>query len=264
MLKDTITEKTHVHQALVALGLSENDALLYMIMLKYPKSTVLELQKRTPFTRTMLYHVLNNLIQQGLVTSSKQAWRTVYNLEDPEHLYDLLDQKQKVFEQSKSDIRAIIPELKNTFRLSGSRPNIRMFEGLDQYENALDDILNSKADIIYAYVPSNHFSKPGIEIRKEFVKKRSAKGINLYMLVPDQKTAEQILKINPVDPFREIRISSKGNKQADADLNLYNGRMLYTRFEEREPIATLIEDQPLYQMQEAIFLSLWETSTIFK
>ena len=264
MAKVLKMEHNHVHQALLALGFSDNEALLYEIMVRNPRSTVQELQKRTPFTRTMVYHVLNGLIRRGLVTALKNDWRTVYDLEDPERLYDLLDLKQKEFEQKKVDVRSIIPELKNTFRISGSRPNIRLFEGLEQYENALNGVLDSKAGIIYAYIPSSYFNNPGVELRKEFTKKRIAKGIELKLLVFDKDTAQQIVKGNPVDPFREVRLFSLIDQASISDLQMYDGRLLYTRFEKREPIVALIEDQPLYKMQKALFLKLWETATIFK
>ena len=91
-------EKSNITSTLEKLGLSENEALLYSVMLRHPKCTVQELTTRAPFPRTMLYHVLNQLSQKGLVSSSKDKWRTLYIAESPERLYELLALRAKEFE----------------------------------------------------------------------------------------------------------------------------------------------------------------------
>ncbi len=88
-------QKNNIVSVLEKLGLGENEALLYSIMLRHPKSTVQELATRSPFPRTMLYYVLNQLIQEGLVSTSKDKWRTLYIAENPERLYELLARKEK-------------------------------------------------------------------------------------------------------------------------------------------------------------------------
>ena len=90
--KDTAT------RTLQELDLSENEAVLYAQMLSHPRGTVQELGTRAPFPRTMLYYVLKQLMQRGLVSAKKEKWRTVYIAEDPERLYDLLSHKEREFE----------------------------------------------------------------------------------------------------------------------------------------------------------------------
>src|SRR5207249_531647 len=98
------------------LGLSANEAILYSLMLSRPRSTVLELSTRAPFPRTMLYYVLKQLSQRGIVSESRKGSRTLYIAEDPERLYDLLALKERDFEQEISAVRELIPQLKNRYR----------------------------------------------------------------------------------------------------------------------------------------------------
>src|SRR3989344_5335439 len=126
--KDTTT------RTLQELDLSENEAVLYTQMIGHPRSTAQELGTRAPFPRTMLYYVLNQLMQRGLVSAKKEGWRTVYIAEDPERLYDLLSHKEREFERETGAVRELIPRLKNRYRLSGERPNVRVFEGLEEYQ----------------------------------------------------------------------------------------------------------------------------------
>lgn len=258
------SNKKREQHLLEALGLGENEAMLYTFMLKHPKSTVQELQQRTPLPRTMLYYVLNNLTRQGLVTPIKQQWRTVFIAEDPEHLYDLLEEKQREFDQKKAEIRSIIPSLRQTYRLSGNRPGTRVFEGLDQYKMALHDIFDAKTPDLYMYIPPNEKGNPGIGLRKEFDELRKNKGIRVRILATTKVSAEQLAKQYKSDPLCAIGILPAGDTAPEVDLRLYAGKLLYTRHEKREPIALLIEDVPLYEMQRALFLALWQTATKIK
>ena len=73
-------------RTLEELDLSENESVLYTQMLGYPRSTVQELGTRALFPRTMLYYVLNQLIQRGLVREKREGWAPVKAGEDPEVL----------------------------------------------------------------------------------------------------------------------------------------------------------------------------------
>src|SRR3989344_7575594 len=133
--KDTAT------RTLQELDLSENEAVLYAQMLSHPRGTVQELGTRAPFPRTMLYYVLKQLMQRGLVAAKKEGWRAVYIAEDPERLYDLLATKEREFERERGTIRELIPRLKSKYRLAGKRPSVRLFEGVEEYKKALEDII---------------------------------------------------------------------------------------------------------------------------
>src|SRR6185436_9046648 len=110
-----------------------------------------ELGTRTPFPRTLLYYVLNQLMQRGLVSAKKESSRTVYTAEDPDHLYDLLTDKEQKFERETGAVRELIPLLKHQYRLAGKRPSVRTFDGAGEYLKALEDIIISKPKEILAY-----------------------------------------------------------------------------------------------------------------
>lgn len=250
--------KKNTEHTLERLGLGENEANLYLLMLKYPKSTVQELQEKSPLTRTMLYHVLNSLTKEGLVTPVRQKWRTVYMVEDPECLYDVLERKQQEFEQQKTNVRELIPELRQTFRLSSSRPGVRLFEGLDSYKTALEDIFVSGADTIYAFAEPATHKNPGVELRAQFEREREERGIQLRVLAKDKTIAVQLAKEYKNKHLTEIKIVSSHANFPDVDLRLYAGKMMYTKYDRHEPIVTIFEDTLFYDFEKALFLNLYK------
>ena len=253
-------EKNNIVSVLEKLGLSENEALLYFTMLKRPKSTVQELATRSSFPRTMLYYVLNQLSRKGLVSTSKDKWRTLYIAENPERLYELLAQREKEFEKQSHAVREIIPELKNKYRLAGERPGVRIFEGIEEYRKALEDIIISRPKIILAYETLGK-KKPGLEVRELHEHRRVVKKIQKNILFFENQESTRYLLKRKYDDFTQFRSTEEERvKRFDVDLMLYDGKILYTSYDKREPTAILIEDQALCAMQQNLFLSIWPTA----
>ena len=251
--KDTAT------RTLQDLNLGENEAVLYTQMLGYPRSTVQELGTRAPFPRTMLYYVLNQLIQRGLVTARKEGWRTVYVAEDPERLYDLLSRKEREFERETGAVRELIPRLKHQYRLAGKRTNVRTFEGLEEYQKVLEDIILSKPKEILAYEVLGA-KKPALQTRDAHERRRITRKIQKKVLFFEDKDALQSLRSRRYDDFTQFRTIKEGSVTPfSIDLTLYDGKLLYTSYyHEHEPTAALVEDRALYEMQKNLFEMLWK------
>ena len=241
------------------LGLGEDGALLYTQMLSHPSSTVRELSTQAPFPRTMLYYVLRQLIQRGLVSAKKEGWRTVYIAEDPERLYDLLATKEREFERERGTIRELIPRLKSKYRLAGKRPSVRLFEGVEEYKKALEDIIITQPKEILAYEVLRE-KKPALEMRSAHERRRVARKIQKKVLFFEQENMLEVLKDHGYDDYTQFRSITKDSVAPFAtDVALYDGKLLYTSYyDEHEPTAVLVEDRGLYDMQKSIFESLWK------
>jgi sugar-specific transcriptional regulator TrmB len=245
-------------QTLEKIGLGENEATLYALMLQHPKSSVQQLKVHAPFPRTMLYYVLDNLARLGLVSSVREAGRNVYLVESPDRLYDLMDARSREFAKDTEAVRTLVPELKKTYRLAGRRPSVRIFEGLEGYEKSLDDVLLSAEGTIFSYAPDPKVARAGVEIRKSYENKRLRRKKKEHMLLFDTPAAHQFLKERSYDDFTRFRFLPKDLAFFSTDVKLFSGKVLHTTYEEREPIAILTEDQRFFRMQEKIFFSFWE------
>ncbi len=251
---------SHTSHTLEAIGLNENEAVLYQILLSHPDSTVQELQNKTPFPRTLLYHLLNRLIELGLAGANKSEWPMRYRVENPERLYDLLERKEKEFHLSAEAVKKLVPDLKNQYRLSGHRLNTRLFDGLDGYKHALQDILLSTPKILYAFEPVEEH-RSGFEIRDSWEQQRLRKKIEKRVVSADTPKLRERYKQKPYNDFTQIRVSSSLTSHSIADLLIYNDKLLYTSYSDREPITLIIEDKTLCAMQTFFFRVLWEQAT---
>jgi sugar-specific transcriptional regulator TrmB len=191
----------------------------------------------------MLYYVLNQLIQRGLVSMSKEASKTMYIAEDPQRLYDLLNDKEKAFAKHTANIRTLIPELRRHYRLSNVRPAVRTADGVEAYMKLLEEILESKPKEILAYEPSASKKTMGSILKK--------------VLLPNNSVSLKALTKRPYDDYTEYR----SHLAADTivDLMLIDGKLLYTTlYDNHEPSAILIEDRALYAHQRSLFDAQWK------
>lgn len=245
-------------QTLEHLGLGTNEANLYLILLRYPGSSVQELQTKTPFPRTMLYYVLNRLMKDDLVGTAKVKGKTVYTAESPDRLYDLLSKREEEFASQARTLRELIPTLKQNYRLAGKRPNVRMFEGMDAYKKALEEIIISKPSEILAFGDPDARGVSGIEARETHDGRRRAKKIVKKALLFPSPKSKNFLKNRPYDDYTQFRFVDASLDPFTVDIELYDGKILYTTYEDREPIAILIEDEALCTMQKSFFRLLWD------
>lgn len=254
-------QKNITTSILQRLWLSEHEATLYTLMLAHGKSTVQQLSTWAPFPRTMLYYVLKQLGEKGLVSTKKDKWKTVYVAEDPEKLYDILHGKEREFEIEKEKIKEIIPQLKHTYLLAGKRLNVRIFEGVEEYEKVLNDVILSGAKTVYSYEKFSD-KKPGIESRESFERRRTLKKIQRNILFFEDTDALVHLAKIPYNDFTNFRgITDPNLVPFETDITLYTNKILYTNYDDKhEPMAVLIEDKNLCYMQKNIFDLLWKSA----
>ncbi|PIZ94264.1 MAG: hypothetical protein COX81_04085 [Candidatus Magasanikbacteria bacterium CG_4_10_14_0_2_um_filter_37_12] len=240
------------------LGLSKNEALLYDIMIKYPQVTVQKLQQLSPFPRTQLYSILRQLVTRSLVSFVQQPRRTLYVAEDPQILYNLLEEKKREFDKHTHSLKEVVPNLRNQFRLAHERPGVRMFEGISEYRHALEDIIETKPDYIYSFLHISEKKKPGVEIRRTTDAERISWGIQEQTLLFDTPQANAWLSARTPDEATTFRFFPKKLSMFSVDLRIYGGKITYTTFENREPIIMMIQDQNMHDMQKNIFEYLWD------
>lgn len=249
-------------RSLVDLGLTENEAVLYALMLEREPTTVQELGIQSPLPRTLLYHVLNQLARRGLVATKKDGWRTVYVALDPENLYDLLAEKEKELQRQGEVIRGVIPQFKQSYLLAGNRPTVRTFEGVDGLEKALESTLISGTKEIFAFENLTE-RKSGFETHATYERRRAQRKVQKNVVFFENSQALKALIGKGYNDYTQYRgVQGGAVKPFTADVMLFSGKVLYmTSYGEHEPIVILIEDQALYEMQKNLFDTLWSTGT---
>lgn len=250
-------KNTTIVNSLKELGMGENEAFLYEVLLKIPEATIPILRKNTPFSRTMLYYVLDNLLNLGLIQEKKQGSKTIYIAEHPSKLQEFVSQQQQELNRQKRMLEEVLPDLSSYYRLGHNRPGVRFFEGKEGFKEALLDSL-SATETIYTYANVEEIIKYADDVNKDYVKKRQAKGLSKKLLVEDTPNTRSYLAKQK--ELTDYRFLPKQLKPFKTGMQIYNNKISYMTIRPENIIAVIVEDPDIYQMHRNLFEYLWNIS----
>lgn len=242
-----------VQKTLRQIGFSDKSSRVYLALLSLGEASVIEIATQTRLKRTTVYNVLPELIQAGLVRTGRRGKRRIF----------FVDDVRAISEKMKQDLltaELLIPRLQGLQQVLPNRPRLQIFEGqsgvrdffLDTLKHTprggrIDEIVGPKA--FYSILPA--------EIRDEYVPMRVKQGVRIRIIASQSETAKR-LKQRAAAELREIRFVRRLDIDFHAALVLYGTRVGFLSFTERF-FGAVVESSALYEMQRAIFQSLWET-----
>ena len=147
-----------------------------------------------------------------------------------------------------------------------ARPNLQIFEGKNELQQMMKDMLLYRDITVYAFWPiKNIINVLGKDFLREFHKKRVERNIKIKVIWPEKQIPEfkkyQFLKIKP-ELKREVRI-------APAQIDFSLGYAIYgntVRFisSSKENFGFLVESNELAKVMKNQFEVIWGISKKFK
>jgi len=245
-----------VISTLTELGLGENEAILYEILLKTPEATIPDLRAKTQFSRTMLYYILGNLEASELVQTKKHGHKTVYSPAPPEKLEELVAEQEKELGRQKERLDNIMTDLRGSYNLSHNKPGVRYFEGKKEIIMAYEKILDLRQPILSIEDKGNMLDFfPDYVAR--YVKKRVERQITNRSIAPDTNT------INNPDPkkFIDSRLVPANKFPFDMDIKICADTVQFATLKEGQAIAVHITHPIIAKNFRVMFEYMWEESS---
>lgn len=121
------------------IGLSDNEAKVYLALLHVDNDSVLDLAKKTKINRTTIYPALDSLSKKGLISEVKIDKKVRFQAEPPERLETYIENQKVVLDERSKRLHDIIPQLKSVQRESGERPIVKYFEGREGIISSLEE-----------------------------------------------------------------------------------------------------------------------------
>lgn len=247
-----------IAKTLEELGLAKNEAILYEILLQTTTATIPYLIKNSPFSRTLLYYILGNLEQFGLITTAKSGSKTTYNAEPPEKIAALLENREKEFKKQKDLLKGVMGDLYSAYRLAHNKPGIKFFEGLDGLREIYKDTLSESNKSIYALLSAD---TPNDELRdwlnQTYAPLRTKHSIKAKVIAPRSTSAEQYQKQDS-SYLRETRLVDGKQFPVEIEVNIYAGnKIAFISFKENEMVGTIISSPAIYNSMRSFFQLAW-------
>jgi sugar-specific transcriptional regulator TrmB len=243
------------------LGLSPNEAKIYLSLIKNGERGAGEISTQTGIHRRNVYDTLNRLLDKGLVQKSLDTNETKFAPVDPIKLEELLAEKEKELQKA---LPGLIKEFEET------RPQQLSYiakghEGL----KALWKLMLKEKEPIYSFGVKGQWGDPKlIAIRDEFLKEANKQKLEIYSIF-DYVFAQKFLEYITGYPHIKVkrRIMPK-DYDSFSQVNIFGDYVVFynqVEFMQILPTTTfyIIRDKDLAESHRQWFWFMWSKSKPF-
>ena len=158
---------------LIKIGLSCNEAKIYLALLKLGPSLVSKIEEETGLNRTHIYDRLKKLLEKGRVSYTIQAGKRYFQATNPKKLLEDTQQQER-------DLKKILPSLLS-LQKTADDIRIEVYKGKEGLKSILQDCLKERQEIfILGFTGS--VAKVLTYFYPQFQKRRSKLGIKRKIL----------------------------------------------------------------------------------
>jgi HTH-type transcriptional regulator, sugar sensing transcriptional regulator len=124
-----------MERELQELGLTKNESLIYLFLLKTGETTTGAIIKQTGIANSRVYESLNSLIEKGLVSYNVQKDGKHFIAESPSKFNEIEEQRKK-------RIQEMLPGLNSLMNSEQKETTTAVYEGLEGFKTAFKKIID--------------------------------------------------------------------------------------------------------------------------
>ncbi len=234
------------------IGLSKNEAEVYLVSLTLGPSTILQMTRAAEMKRTTVYSLVEALKMKGLMSIELRGLKKLYVPLNPAQL-------EGVLEARKNKLHESLPEFLALYNLKGGEGFIRYYEGLEAVKGVYEDLLRDirpHEDYLIISAQEQIFSLDDMYFQN-FIERRAKLDINIRLLLEDSPTARkhkqfernynERIKILPASTSLSTNMVITPRKLVIHQLSL-------------PVIAITIENTSIIKMHRELFELLWKST----
>ncbi len=240
-----------IEQALQTYGLSQNEATIYLCLLRKVDASAFVIAKETGIPRTTVYASLESLKQSGLVSQSKKNNVTYFEVENPKRLLGILKEKEAV-------IADIFPQMNALLDRERVSPVAKLYTGAEGMKLVLEDVLETckqeKIKRLYATSQPELFDVLP-KFFASWVQRREEAGIYSQLILGESDRGTTLpLHSNE---FRETRFMP-ARFPVECSVDIYGNRLAFFSFKKGELYSVIVESPTIANLFRQFFLFTWE------
>jgi sugar-specific transcriptional regulator TrmB len=139
------------------IGLTENEIVIYLDLLRSGSSTAYDISKRTGIYRVHVYDKLEQLMDKGLATQVHKGAKKQFQPTPPGKLSQYLEEKKMEVESWEKEIGLIMPELEALTKLPREDTFVEVFKGKEGIKYVLKDIVKTKKDVLITGIDDERY-----------------------------------------------------------------------------------------------------------
>lgn len=237
---------------LIQQGLSRKEAEIYVMLSRYGANRAANVCKKVRINRTLVYALLENLVQKGFLEKIIQNNKTYYIANNPQ----ILVQKAK---QQLDQAQFLVKSL-NNIKLTSSQPIIRTFQGFEGIKQMTDLFLEEAKQTGKEMLQMGQeiqFAVEYPELIEDFIRKRVANKIPLKLLCNEFDNFKQYLNIQrDKKEFREVKFVKKEELDVDCTTYIYGDSMAVISLAS-EMQGYIFKSKNIADLNRKMFYLLW-------
>src|SRR3989304_3774716 len=232
-------------QVLTQAGLTENQALIYEILIKTGPLPAGEICKKTPLKRGLVYKILDELTEIGLVEKKEKSREVaIFSPAHPLKIKTLAKEREEKAKDAQAALEGVLPKIISDFNLSISKPGVQFFEGLDGIKQVLEDTLinNQQKNILSFSDAAGYATYLKDWDLNYYALKRKKLGIKEQMLIPNNPKGMAHMFNYPAMEVTKILFVDHKTFPYDGHVNICEVIIFIIDFQDIDQIFVIVEN----------------------
>ncbi|MBI4548147.1 MAG: hypothetical protein HY707_09210 [Ignavibacteriae bacterium] len=247
-----------LEQTLIKFGLTDKEIILYLATLELGESLVQPLARHANLKRPTVYELLPRLEQLGLITYGSLGKRRSIIAEPPAKLIAL--QEEQLVE-----LRQVMPQLASRFNVTGAKPKLYSYEGIDGIRQVYEDTLIDALPILSFLQVGDIHSEIRQYLLKSYVPRRVKRRIHVKNIVSGTEAEGESI-VPEKGTFRENRYVNQKFFPANIEVLIYSNKVAYLTYKSQSPaMGIIVESGEIAETMRSFHKMAWEyANTVIK
>jgi sugar-specific transcriptional regulator TrmB len=236
------------------LGLSLNEATLYLSAVRLHTFSLAEISKKSGVKRTSCYSVIDSLLEKNFIAKIPRSKTAMYIVVDPLAVLEREKEKMLSIEVTMRSVAA----LRNTMK-GDDEPQIELFSGIENAKQIFHIILNDSPKELYGIVNPEYIQKClGQSFTNEWIQKRVKKNIQRFDL-QQRKYQQHAFTSNHQADIKRLTKFLPHDFDHESTIQIWNNKVGFIS-DRAEGVSFIVTSKEFSKVMRGIFKSLWETS----
>lgn len=249
---------------LMQLGLTQEEAKIYLHLSKKGVLTALEISKHLSIGRTKVYRITDKLYKLGLIEQVMDSRGFKFKTTSFLELNKLLLEKKLELNKLEAILPLTIQKLEQIQPESKTDTKVTYYKGVEGLKQITWNSLKAKKELLIyematdmSYFLDYDFSE---EVRRELVKRR----IKTWQLTNYAQFADYTKVTELVIKYWEVRYLSPKDLKLSYEFLVYNDTVAMYNVQSESPFCLEIQDARLANMQKQLFMFVWKNAKKMK
>jgi len=234
--------KMEPKEILQKLGLTDNEARVYLALLELGPSLAGQISRKTGIHRRNVYDITERLIKKGLIGYIIKNNRRLFEAVNPERLKEVLREQQQELEES-------MPNLTLLYKKTKEKQETNFYKGIEGLKTIFQDQLETK-EILILGASSSAFEILPFYF-KWYDKDRVKRKIKVRIIANKD--------FNKKIPLADIRYLPEKYANPLA-INIYGDKVAIILWK-KPPLAIVIKEQEIAESYRKYFELMWQASS---